>query len=97
MTGQFAQGLPVLAGRGLHRRPAGGRLHAAIAPGHLDAGGQPLHVPLPGPGEGLVEVVHVKQHRAFGRGEPPEVEQVGIPAQLGRVNPTPAWRPGRRP
>jgi len=38
-----------------------------VVPGrHLQAGGQPLDVPLPRPGQGLVEVVDVEQQLALG-------------------------------
>ena len=51
--------------------------------GHHDAGGQPLHVPLPGPGQCLVEVVAVEDELAFGRTEDAEVGEVGVAADLG--------------
>ena len=54
-----------------------------VAGGNHHAGGQALEVPFPGAREGLVEVVDVEHQRALGRGEEPEVGQVGIAADLG--------------
>ena len=62
--------------------PAVGRGEAAIAAHDLEAGRQPLDVPLPRAGEGLVEVVDVEQHLPLGRAEQAEIRQVGVAAQL---------------
>ena len=51
-------------------------------PGHGQAGGQPLDVPLERAGQGLVEVVDVKDQPPRGGGERAEIGQVRIPAQL---------------
>ena len=50
-----------------------------------------------GPGEGLVEVVDVEDHVALGRGEAPEVDQVGVPAELDLEARCGGSRPGRPP
>ena len=50
----------------------------------LEARGQALDVPLERPGMGLVEVVDVEHEVALGRGEPAEVDQVGVAAELHR-------------
>ncbi len=50
--------------------------------GDLEAGGQALDVPLERSGMGLVEVVDVEDERPLGRGEPAEVGEVGIAAEL---------------
>ena len=55
---------------------------AELAPADLEAGGKPLHVPLPGPGKRLVEVVDVEQQLPLGRREDPEVREVGVAAEL---------------
>ena len=52
------------------------------AGGHLEASGQALQVPLERPGKGLVEVVDVEEELPLGGGEPAEVRQVGVAAQL---------------
>ena len=69
-----------------------GRGEAAVASHDLEAGREPLHVPLPRAGERLVEVVDVEQHLPLGRAEQAEVRQVGVTAQL---HGDPAYR-GRR-
>jgi hypothetical protein len=55
---------------------------SVLPPGDDQAHGQPLEVPLPRPGQRLVEIVDVEHEIAFGRAEQPEVEHVGIAAQL---------------
>ena len=54
----------------------------AVPPGHLEAGGQPLHVPLPWPWGSLVEVIHVEDEVSFGGAEESEVREVGVAAEL---------------
>src|ERR1700709_2059977 len=44
-------------------------LEAELAPGDGEARGEPHHVPLPGPRQGLVEVVDVEDELAVGGGE----------------------------
>ncbi len=56
--------------------------HPAGPGRHHQAGGQPVHVPLEGAGQGLVEVAQVEGEVAFGRGPQAEVEDVGVAAQL---------------
>ena len=64
---------------------------------HLEAGHQPLHVPLERPGQGLVEVVEVEDQRPLRGGEPAEVGQVRVPGQLhGQPGAAPGC-PGRWP
>ena len=58
------------------------RGEVAVAPGDLEAGGETLDVPLPGPRKGLVEVVDVHHQPAVGGGEDPEVREVGVAAGL---------------
>ena len=55
---------------------------AAVTSGDLEAGRQALHVPLPRPGQGLVEVVDVEHQLALGRAEHAEIGQVGVAAAL---------------
>ena len=55
---------------------------ATFPPCDLDAGCQALDVPFPGSGERLIEVVDIKDQLTFRRGEPAEVRQVRIAAQL---------------
>ena len=47
-----------------------------------DARREPLDVPLPRPGQRLVEVVRVEDERSLWRGEQPEVREVGVAAGL---------------
>src|ERR1044072_6768754 len=58
------------------------RVEATLAAGHGEAGGKPLDVPLPGPRQGLVEVVDVEYELALGRGVGAEVGEVGVAAEL---------------
>ena len=67
---------------GLHDRAPLRAGQVAAAAGDLEAGGHPLDVPLERPGIGLVEVVHVEHEGPVGRGEPTEVRQVRVAAQL---------------
>ncbi len=62
-------------------------------PRDLHAGGETLHVPLPGPDRGLIEVVDVEDQVTLRRAEHPEVRQVRVAAELG---PQPGGRRGRR-
>ena len=72
-----------VAADGRHRRCAVlGGAEAVGAAGDDDARGEPLDVPLPGPRQRLVEVVGVEHERPLGRGEQPEVGQVGVAAGL---------------
>ena len=58
-------------------------LEAEIARGDLEARREPLDVPLPGPGQRLVEVVDVEDQLAVGRGVAAEVGEVRVAAELG--------------
>ena len=53
-----------------------------VPPRNLQAGGEPLHVPLEGPGVGLVDVVDVEDEPPLRRREQTEVAEVGVTAQL---------------
>ena len=55
---------------------------SVVARGNDHARGEALDVPLPGPGERLVEVVDVEHEPALGRREHAEVRQVGVAAAL---------------
>ena len=55
---------------------------AVVARRDQHAHGQALDVPLPRPGERLIEIVDVEHQPPLGRGEHPEVRQVRIPAAL---------------
>ena len=56
----------------------------AVAAHDLEAGREPLDVPLPRTGQRLVEVVDVEQHPPLRGAEQAEVRQVGVAAQLHR-------------
>jgi hypothetical protein len=67
------------------RRHRGVRLVGldAVLPGrHHQAGGQAGHVPLEGPGQGLVEVAQVEVEIALRRGPQAEVQDVRVTAEL---------------
>ncbi len=57
-------------------------LHPVLPRRHHQAGGQAGHVPLEGPGQGLVEVAQVEVEVALGRGPQAEVQDVGVTAEL---------------
>ena len=80
--GQLPHDLPVARRRGEHDLAAVLVAEPVLARGHLQAGRQPLHVPLPGRGQALVEVVDVEDQLALGRAEEAEVGQVRVPAGL---------------
>ena len=63
-----------------------------VARGDQHAHGQALDIPLPRPGERLVEVVEVEHQFSLGRGEHAEVRQVRVAAALN-LKPR-AWRRG---
>ena len=71
---------------GVDRRRYGGvgpaGLHPVLASRHDQAGGEARHVPLEGPGKGLVEVAQVEVEVALGGGPQPEVQDVRVPAEL---------------
>ena len=75
-------------GRAVGASDGGGRGHRlglteAVGPRrHHHAGGQALHVPLPGPGQRLVEVVDVEHQVAIRGRVHAEVHQVGVAADL---------------
>ena len=57
---------------------------AVVPAGDLQARREALDVPLPGPRQGLVEVVDVEDEATLRGGEHAEVRQVGVPAGLHR-------------
>ena len=75
---------PALVGidRHLHRHFGPGGPHPVLTAGHHQAGGEALDVPLEGPAQGLVEVPQVEEQVALGGGPQPEVQDVGVAAQL---------------
>jgi hypothetical protein len=77
-----AHRLAVGAGRRAGRLRALGCAQAAVAAGDGDARDQALEVPLPRARQRLVEVVEIEHERPVGRGEPSEVRQVRVAAQL---------------
>ena len=67
------------------RRDRGIRLrgfHAVLPRRHHQAGGQAGHVPLEGTGQGLVEVAQIEVEVALRCGPEPEVQDVGVTAEL---------------
>ena len=75
-------------GVGVGQRDPFGRVLAvrvveALGPGrHREAGTETLEIPLPRSGQCLVEVVDIEDQPPLGRGEPSEVDEMGVPAQL---------------
>ena len=76
-----------------HRAAIGGRrrevdvapcpaVESPLAPGHREARGQALEIPLERAGKRLVEVVHPEHEAPIGRCEDAEVRQVGVAAEL---------------
>ena len=57
-------------------------LHPVLPRRHHQAGGQAGHVPLEGPGQGLVEVAQIEVEVALRRGPEAEVQDVGVTAEL---------------
>ncbi len=53
-----------------------------MARGDDDAGRKSLDVPLPGSGQGFVEIVDVEKDVALRRGEAAEIHEVGVAAGL---------------
>ena len=84
LVGEAAHRLPVPAHGGQHHLPAllGGE--PVLAPGYLQARGEPFDVPLPRAGQGLVEVVDVEDQAPLRRAEDAEVRQVRVTAGLHR-------------
>ena len=74
---------PVFLGHGKHDRAPLCGVEPAVAAGDLETRGQPLHVPLPRAGQGLIEVVDVEHCLPLGGGEHTEVRQVRVTADLG--------------
>ena len=79
---ELADRLAVGARDRLHHRGPVLALEAVVAGGDLEARGEPLEVPLPGPGQRLVEVVEVEDQPPVGGGEDAEVGEVGVAAHL---------------
>ena len=55
---------------------------AVVAAGDGEAGGEPLHVPLPGPGQRFVQIVDGEDDPPLRGGEAAEVAEVCVPAAL---------------
>ena len=83
MAGHLAHALPVGQAEGHDGFGAHALGEAPHPPRHDHAGGEALHVPLPGTGERLVEIVAVEDELALGRAEDAEVGEVGVAADLG--------------
>ena len=83
-AGELPHRPPVRPDRREHDPPALLGREAPRPAGDLEAGRQPLDVPLPRTGQRLVEVVDVEDEVPLGRGEGPEVGQVRVPARLHR-------------
>ena len=64
--------------------------------GHVEARHQSLHVPLERARDGLVEVVDVEDQVALGGGEPAEIGEMGVTAELD-LEAGAGRRRGRRP
>jgi hypothetical protein len=80
--GELGHRLPISQHR-LHGHCAGvGAAVAQVPSAHREACRQPLDVVLERPWQGLVEIVHVEQQEALGRGEPAKVRQMSVAAQL---------------
>ena len=79
---ELAQPRTIRVGQDAHHRLTTALRDAVLAAGHDEAGSQPLDVPFPGRGQGLVEIVQVEDQVALGRGKEAEVRQVAVPARL---------------
>ena len=55
---------------------------AVVAAGQDETGGQAFHIPLPGRGQGLVEVVDVEDHAPFRGRERAKIQQMTVAASL---------------
>ena len=75
---------PVLLGHRQHDRAPLRGSEPTVPASDLKTRRQPLHIPLPRAGQGLIEVVDVEHHLPLGRGEHPEVRQVRVTADLDR-------------
>jgi hypothetical protein len=80
--GEAGHRLPIGGNRPQRGRLGVGLGEAVVLSRDGEAGRQPLDVVLERPREGLVEVVEVEQQPPLGRGEDPEVGEVGVAAQL---------------
>ncbi len=92
-AGELGHPRPVGLNRRHRRLPSGALREPDRARPDHEARGHPLHVPLPRPGERLVEVVQIEHHPAFRRTEDAEVRQVRVTADL-RLDPADR-RPGQ--
>ena len=81
---ELTQVRTIRVGQDAHHRLTTALRDAVLAADHDEAGGQPLDVPLPRRGQGLVEVVQVEDQVALGRGKEAEVRQVAVPARLDK-------------
>jgi hypothetical protein len=71
--GRMAHPLPIFAHSSHHDRTPVSGGEAPITSHDLEAGGEPLDVPLPRARQGLIEVVDVEEHPALRRAEEAEV------------------------
>ena len=81
-AGELTHGLPVAGGGDHHDLAALLGRKLVVATGDFQAGRQPLDIPFPRAGQGLVEVVDVEHQATFGRAEQAEVGQVRVAAGL---------------
>ena len=86
---ELGHALAIRSNAGEHRIPRAVFAEAVVATGENKAGGQALHVPLPGSGQGFVKVVDVEDFPSFRGGERAEVQKVSVAASLHA-------QPGRR-
>ena len=98
IAANVAHGLAVGANRRCTTMPrCAACVEATVAARDHEARRQALDVPLPRPGQGLVEVVEIEDEAAMWRSEGAEVRQVRVAAQLHVQSGDRAWPRGRRP
>jgi hypothetical protein len=76
--------LPVPGDHGCHDRAALFADKPVGSPRDLQAGGEPLDVPLPRAGQRLVKVIDIEDQQPVSRAEDAEIGQVGVTARLHR-------------
>ena len=80
--GEALDGLPIRARHGEIDRVALFGVEVSISAGHGETSHQPLHVPLEGARQGLVEVVDAEHKPPIGPRETTEVRQMRIATEL---------------